>query len=178
MIGPLLLALFLLLGFGLVCSTIVGLPGGWILLCAAISLELLDGSIGVGPITFGWGIIAIASTIQITSEGLEFLAGSIGAKWGGASKRGMFAALVGGIVGTIVGTFTIPIPLFGSLLGSVMGSFGGAYLIEKKELENSKALKSATGAALGRTAGALSKIGLSFVMFVLLSISMGYNYLF
>jgi uncharacterized protein len=178
MVAISLLALFVILGLGMVFSTIIGLPGGWGILLAAILLEVVDVSLGVGPVSFGWWIIATSGVIQVASEVIEFAASALGAKWGGASKRGMWASLVGGIVGAIGGIFIIPIPIFGSLIGSVIGSFVAAFAAERKELENNQAIKSATGAALGRTVGALSKVGFSFAMLVILSLSMTYNYFF
>jgi uncharacterized protein len=169
---------FIVTGLGLVFSTLVGLPGGWLMIMGAILLENFDVSLGLGTTTFGWGMIALSGGIQILSEVVEFAAGAMGAKYGGASKRGMWAALIGGIFGAILGTFLIPIPLFGSLFGSIGGSFGAAFIVEKNEIDNSTALKSATGAALGRTIGALSKVGLSLAILVLLSSSMAWNYFF
>ena len=172
------LFLFVVSGFALVVSTIVGLPGGWILLFSAIALEAFDISLGLGPTTFGWWFIALAGGIQIGSEVVEFAAGALGAKYGGASKRGMWGSVFGGIAGAILGTFLIPIPLFGSLLGSVIGSFGAAYAVEIRELDNKNAIKSATGAALGRTIGALGKVGLTLSMLIVLTASMTINLFF
>jgi len=169
-------ALFITIGIGLAFSTVAGLPGGWILLLGAILLEWFDVSLGLESTTFGWWIIALAGVLQIISEVIEFIAGAMGAQIGGASKKGTLAAFFGGIVGAIIGTFLIPIPIFGSLLGSIMGSFGAAYYVESRDPENKDALKSATGAALGRTIGAISKVGLSLAMLVLLGFSMGFHY--
>ena len=172
------LILFFVIGFALVASTIVGLPGGWLLLLGAIVLEVFDVSLSLGPTTFGWWVIALAGGIQIGSEIVEFAAGALGAKYGGASKRGMWGSVFGGIAGAIFGTFLIPIPLFGSLLGSVIGSFGVAYAVELKELDNKDAIKSATGAALGRTVGALGKVGLTLSTLIVLTMSMALNLFF
>ena len=117
------------------------------------------------------GLFSFAFGLQITSEAIEFLAGAMGAKYGGASKKGMFGALVGGIIGTIVGTILIPIPLFGSLMGSIIGSFGVAFVVEHQIVKNEKALTSAMGAAIGRALGVLSKIGFTLAMLMLFGTS-------
>ena len=178
MLSILSIVLFAVIGLALVISTIIGLPGGWILLISAVALEVFDVGLGLGPITFGWWFIALSGGLQVGSEIVEFAAGALGAKYGGASKRGMWGAVFGGIGGAILGTFLIPIPLFGSLLGSVLGSFGTAYAIELKELDNKNALKSATGAALGRTVGALGKVGLTLSMLIVLTAAMAINLFF
>ena len=175
MMSILSVVLFFVVGLALVISTIVGLPGGWILLLSAIALEIFDVSLGLGVTTFGWWFIALAGGIQVTSEVVEFAAGALGAKYGGASKRGMWGSVFGGIAGAILGTFLIPVPLFGSLLGSVIGSFALAYTAEIKELDNKDAIKSATGAALGRTVGALGKVGLTLSMLIVLTAAMAIN---
>jgi len=169
-------SIFIVIGLCLSFSTIMGAPGGWILLLMAILLEYFDSSMGLDNTTFGWWVVAIAGIIQIISEAIEFIAGALGAKVGGASKKGAFAAFIGGIAGAIIGTFAIPIPIFGSLFGSILGSFGAAYYVESRDPENTEALKSATGAALGRTIGALSKVGLSLAMLAMLSLAMGVHY--
>lgn len=149
----------------------MGLPGGWMILALAVLLELFDESLGMKSSTFGWWIISFGLLLQVVAEVVEFLAGAMGAKVGGASKKGMFAALVGGMLGTIVGTFLIPIPIVGSLLGSILGSFVAAFWIEHNYLKNENAMKSAVGAAVGRAVGVLSKIGFSFGMIIIFGVS-------
>ena len=175
-------ALFSIIGIALTLSTIIGIPGGWILLFLAVGIEYFDVQLlqyGFQEVSFGWLFIGIGALIQIVSELVEFFAGMLGAKKGGASKKGMWFSLIGSIVGALLGTFVIPIPLFGSLIGSILGAFGFAYYIEKGELDTKEeALKSATYAAIGRAIGAVGKLGLTSSMAILLTLSMAFNLFF
>ena len=92
------------------------------------------------------------------------VAGALGAKAGGASRKGAVGSMIGSIVGLIIGTVLIPIPLAGSAIGAIAGAIVGAIAGEKmhgREMKNS--LKPAAGAAIGRILGALSKAPFALV---------------
>ena len=54
--------------------------------------------------------------------GITLLSGVLGARKGGAGRRGSVGALVGGLAGAVVGTLAIPVPLLGSLIGACAGA--------------------------------------------------------
>jgi hypothetical protein len=122
-----------------------------------------------------WWVFVISIVIAIIGEVLEFMAGALGAKKGGASKQGMLGALIGGFAGTIIGTFVIPIPIVGSLIGAILGCGIGAVIGELKATPDAQlkdTLKPAAGAVVGRILGALAKLPCAFVVWVLLSVAL------
>lgn len=169
---------FTISSFFLSLSTLIGVPGGWLILALAIGLEYFDQTWGLPAESFGWTVIGIGFALLVLGEIIEFFVGALAAKYGGASKKGAWFSLLGSIVGAFLGTFLVPIPLFGSLIGSMMGAFGFAYWIEKKDIDTSdaEALKSASYAAVGRALGACGKLGVTGITSVLLVMYLAKNY--
>src|SRR5882672_1546323 len=131
-IAYLIAAVFCLLGFVCVLSTILSIPGTWIMIGLALLIEVCD-SAYLPPEhaqTFGWWVIIACVALALLSEIIELAAGAAGAKRGGGSKRGMIGALIGGIAGAIGFTPFIPIPLLGTLIGALLGTFLGAIIGE------------------------------------------------
>lgn len=166
--------LFTILSFGCLIIVLVGIPGTWIMIGLAIGLEFLQrfwaptGSPWMFPI---WVFIVVI-LIAALGEVLELIAGAFGAKKGGASKKGMFGALIGGVFGALVGTIAIPVPLFGTLIGAIAGSAIGAIIGElnaapKVELKDT--IKPAVGAVVGRIMGTLAKFPCAVVVWFSLS---------
>lgn len=152
--------IFAMLAIASVVAVLVGLPGTWILLSIALLVEvLIDGSI------YTWWILVAALILTLIGEGLELLAGALGAKRAGASKSAMVWAVVGGMVGAILGTFLIPIPVLGTILGSALGSGACAALAESRvaldpELGVGRARRMASvgsGAFVGRLLAVIAK---------------------
>lgn len=129
---------------------LLGLPGIWLIVVAAMLYGWLIGYIGL------WTIVALV-LLGVLAELVEFLAGAAGSKSAGGSKRGMAGAVLGGLVGGILGTF-IPIPVLGTILGSVAGCFGGAYAVEWYiGKTHGDAARISYGAAKGRIFGLVAK---------------------
>lgn len=165
--------IFALLALGCILLSLAGLPGAWIMIALAVVVELIDGAWG-GSDTWGWTAIAICGGLALLGEGIELLSSAMGAKIGGASKRGMVAAIIGGIAGAIVCTPFIPIPLVGTLIGAVIGTFAGAVIGELTREDApspGKIAVSATTATIGRILGVVAKAGISAVCFAILVIS-------
>lgn len=166
--------LFVLVSIPLTLSTALGLPGTWLVIAMAALVDLAELSWRDGgePI-FGIWAFVIAIIIAGIAEVMEFLAGAAGAKAGGASRRGMVGALVGGFVGGIVGTFVIPIPFIGTLIGAALGAAGGALIGEmsKGGVSLRETVRPATGAAAGRVAGTVLKLGFAVAIWIQLSIA-------
>lgn len=152
----------------------LGLPGTWLIIAFAAFIDVIELLWkGDAEPTFGWVAFAIALLLAASAEVIEFLAGAAGAKAGGASRRGTVGALVGGFVGGIVGTFVIPIPLVGTLIGAALGAGGGALVGEltREGAGIRDTIKPATGAAAGRVAGTVVKIGFAIAIWMQLSIA-------
>jgi uncharacterized protein YqgC (DUF456 family) len=142
------LALVLML-VGLVGSILPGLPSTPLVLLAAIGHRLYFGEHGASL----W-VLGILLGLTLLSIGVDYLASMYGAKKLGATGRGVFGAVVGGIIG-----------LFFSLPGIILGPFLGALAFE---LAGGRHLKEASlagvGAMLGLLGGALGKLICCLVM--------------
>lgn len=167
---------FALLGVACLVLVVLGLPGTWVMIGIALVIEALDGiylSDEADP-TFTWWIIGLAILLAGVGELLEFLAGVLGAKKGGASRRGMIGSLIGGIVGAIVLTPLLPIPVVGTLIGALIGTFAGAVVFELSHPENNDVrdtVKPAVGATIGRLLGTLAKVPIAIVVWLTLSVA-------
>ncbi|MEO8428592.1 MAG: DUF456 domain-containing protein [Verrucomicrobiota bacterium] len=128
---------------GLVGSILPGIPGTPLVLLAAIGHRLYFGEHGASLWIFG-----ILLGLTLLSIAIDYLASMYGAKKLGATGRGIFGAVVGGIIG-----------LFFSLPGIILGPFLGALAFE---LAGGRQLKDASlagvGAVLGLLGGALGKL--------------------
>lgn len=152
--------LFLIIAIAGLVLNVLGLPGLWLLLLGAIIYAWVTGFDYVGKWTIG-ALFILAVIAEIT----ETMAGAVGAKRFGASKKAMFAAIVGGIVGSIAGSIFIPVPIVGTLVGMAVGSFAAAAGVERLIDDNNvRALKIGTGAAIGRLGGVLIKSGFGIAM--------------
>lgn len=163
--------------FGLVCvlSVAVGLPGTWLLLLVAVLIELSD------PLwlpagdrsTFSWWTLGAVFLIAVLGEVLESAASAIGAKYGGASRRGMIGSLVGALIGGIAGTILILIPVVGSVVGAVLGAAVGASLGEMTVdgTRLGSTMRPAGGAAIGRLLGTLGKLPCAAAVWVVLAVA-------
>jgi uncharacterized protein YqgC (DUF456 family) len=155
--GLILLVLFLILGF---ISIFFGLPGTWVILTASSVYGWATGFQRIGI-----PLLIILAGVAILAEVLEYLMGMAGATRFGASKKGAFVSLLGGIIGALV---LAPV-LFGlgALIGLFIGAFLGAFFYELFSNRNlKKSIKSGYGAFLGRFSGTMMKILLALGMVV------------
>jgi uncharacterized protein YqgC (DUF456 family) len=164
---------FALIGLACIGGIIFGLPGAWVIIALAVVINLIDGSYlteGRGE-TFDWRLIVGAIVLAAIGELLEFLAGAMGARTAGSSRRGAIGALIGGVAGAIAGA---PFGLvIGSLLGAVLGTFIGAIIGEisgREPMTMRQSLKPATGATIGRILGTLSKVPIAIIIWLVLTI--------
>ena len=158
-------ALLLIVGAGLFLN-ILGLPGLWLIVVAAIAYAWAFGFAYIG-----WGTIIALIVLGLLAELVEFFAGAAGSKQAGGSKRGMVGAIIGGIVGGIVGTPLIPIPIVGTVVGSVAGCFLGAYGIELLiGKSHGEATSISYGAAKGRMVGLIAKTGFGLAMAIVTAV--------
>lgn len=166
---------FGLIGAACVVLVVIGLPGTWIMLAIATLLDLLLApSVGDGAAFFGWKALGICAGVGVVGEILELFLAAEGARRGGASRRGAIGATIGGIIGAILGTiFLWFIPIIGSLIGAVVGAVGGAILgeLSRGNVAIRDTAKPATGAAIGRVLGTLSKIPCAVVVWLVLTIA-------
>ena len=169
-------AVFALIGLVCVGLVMLQLPGAWIMLALAVLIELFDQSyLSDEPaITFGWWWLGGCAVLLGIGELIELVASIVGAKKGGASRRGMWGALIGGIAGAIVFQVAVPIPIFGALVGAIVGTFIGAIVGEMtgrdpQTLQGS--VKPAIGASIGRIIASMSKVGIALAVWIVLCVA-------
>lgn len=167
--------LFAVIGMACVVAVFFGLPGTWILLGIALGIELVDTLYleRYNPQTFAWWLLIACLLLALLGELLEFLAGALGARSAGSTRRGAIGAVVGGLVGALAGVF-IPAPIVGSLIGAVIGTFLGAIAGELSGPEGKRlqqTFRPATGATIGRILGTLSKVPIAVAVWIALSVA-------
>ncbi|MEX2316882.1 MAG: DUF456 domain-containing protein [Pirellulales bacterium] len=171
-----LLALLLVLACGGAwLTTLVTMPGNWIVVgLAALFAWLLpageDGGRGMS-----WTAVLYLLALAVLGEIVEFGAGAAGAAKQGASRRSVALSIVGAMVGSFAGlAFGSPIPVLGSLVGAVLGgaagAFVGAYVGEawKGRAEDDR-IAAGRGAFVGRLWGTAGKLAVGAIMVVIVA---------
>jgi len=108
---------------------------------------------------------------------VEFLAGALGVKRAGGSRRGAIYSLGGGLAGGIVGMFVgLPIPIIGSAIAAVLcaslGAMAGAVIGENSiGRETGHSLQIGKAAFWGRLFGTLGKTAVGAIMVVIAAVA-------
>ena len=145
-----------------VASLVLGLPGTFLILGAAIVYAWLTGFNAVTWTTIGW-----LTALSLVGETLEFLSGTIGERGRRPSTRTMIWTVLGGVIGGIIAApFLFGI---GSLFGALAGAFAGAALAVRSEGADSRtALRTGFVAMRGRLLGFILKLAIAVLMIVVL----------
>lgn len=143
----------------------IGLPGNWVILGLAALWNWWVGA------EFGWSFFLLLIGLAALGEVIEFVAGMLGAKYFGGSKKGSWGGVIGAIVG---GILCAPIMFgLGALPGALAGAFAGCYLLERAHgMANSPALSAAMGTTLGRFGGFLVKLAIGITLIALITMKM------
>ncbi len=150
---------------------VLGLPGTWLMVGGTLILAWWRRDAGDGAM-FSNPVLVLICVLAGLGEVLEFLAGVVGSKVAGGSRRGALGALLGALVGGIGGTFLIPIPVLGSLLGAGLGAGLGAWGLELHSgREMRAALRSGAGAGVGRLSGATAKLIVALLIWVIIAVA-------
>ena len=159
-VGLLLLLTACLVAFA---SLLLGLPGTFLIVVAALMYAWATGFAAVTWSTIGWLLLLAA-----IGEGVEIFAGAAGAAGERPSRRAMIGALLGSVIGGLVGT---PV-LFGvgSLLGALAGAFiGAAVAVISEGGTMGAALSTGLAAFRGRLLGFVLKAAVAVVLLVVLA---------
>jgi hypothetical protein len=114
------LLVLLYTGLGLtLLSTMIGLPGNWILAVAALVVGLVT---GFAKLTVAH--LFVCAGFALLAEVIESLLGVVIVAKRGGSKLGMIGSIVGGFAGVILGGGLLP--PFGSVILGFVGAFFGA----------------------------------------------------
>ena len=112
------------------------LPGLLLVWAAVVVWGVVEGG------TVGWSVVAVATVVALVSQVVKYVLPGRWLRRAGVPDR---ALLVGGVVG-VVGFFVVPV------VGLFLGFALGVYAAERLRLRDSRAARTATGAAL-RAAG-------------------------
>jgi uncharacterized protein YqgC (DUF456 family) len=138
-----------LAGIGLVGIALPVVPGAPLLFAGLALGAWLDDFQYVSETT-----VAGLAVMAIATYGIDFVAGSLGAKKFGASPRAVFGAACGAVAG-----------LFFGLPGVILGPFVGAVLGELSAQRSlGEAGRAGLGATLGLALGAAAKLALGLSM--------------
>jgi uncharacterized protein len=168
--------LLILILLGCWSSTLLGLPGNWLMVVVTAAYAFLVPA--QWPAAFGWRALVAMLVLAALGEIVELLASVMGVTKTGGSRRGAVMALVGSIVGGILGVFIgMPIPLIGPVLAAVffagLGAMAGTILGEisvGQRLDTSWQIGKA--AFWGRLAGTLGKMLLGTAMIAVVVVAM------
>jgi uncharacterized protein YqgC (DUF456 family) len=147
-----------LLAVGLIGTVLPVLPGTTIILAAAIIHRLVLGA----EKSIGWKTIVALVLLALLSYVFDFLGSYFGAKYFGATKWGMFGAILGALVGLFFG-------LIGLFVGPVIGAIVGEVIAGKRMIDAGRA---GWGSLLGNIGAMLAKliIGLAMISIFLLNV--------
>ena len=139
-----------LFAVGLIGTVLPVIPGTTIILAAAIIHRMMLGA----EKSIGWRSIAILLLLTLATYALDFLSGYFGAKYFGATKWGMFGAVIGGLVGIVFG-------IIGLFVGPVIGAITGEFIAGKRLIDAGRA---GWGSLLGNLGGMIGKLVIALVM--------------
>jgi uncharacterized protein YqgC (DUF456 family) len=146
----------LVMGGALVGSILHVLPGAALIFLAALGHRLYFGPAGAST----WVLVVMAG-VALVAMFIDVLASVVGARKLGATRRGMWGAVAGGLVGLL---FSLP--------GLLLGPFLGAFLLECwGGRPVPQAAKAGLGAGLGLLVGTLANFVCCLVMIALFAAS-------
>jgi uncharacterized protein YqgC (DUF456 family) len=152
-----------------VALVLLQLPGTWIML--ALTALFAWWRWDEPRPSIGLWTLGVALALALLAELVEFVAGAIGSRTAGGSKRGAFGSMVGGVIGAIVGTFAIPVPIVGTLIGACLGAACGSMLGDIAAGREPQAVwKAGAGAAVGKLVGTVTKVGIALMMWLIIAI--------
>lgn len=162
--------LLLLINAAGVFLVLLQLPGTWLILGATSLMAWWRWDHQLFTL---WALVTLL-LLAILGEVVEFLGAAAGAAKEKSSKRAVVLAVVGGVVGALVGTVALAfVPIIGTLIGAVVGSglfsmLGDLWAGREMEL----AWQAGKGAALGRLWGAIGKVIVAGVMWLVVAVAL------
>ena len=135
---------------GLIGTVLPVFPGTTIILAAAIIHRIM-----LGPEkSIGWRTIVVLVLLTLGTYALDFLSGYFGARYSGATKWGMFGAVLGALIGIFFG-------IIGLFIAPVIGAILGEFVAGKRMVDAGRA---GWGSLLGNLGGMIGKLVIGLVM--------------
>ena len=139
-----------LFAIGLIGTVLPIVPGTTVILAASIIHRVMLGA----EQSVGWKTLALLTLLTVATYALDFLGGYFGAKFFGATRWGMFGAVLGVLAGLFFG-------LPGLFIGPVIGAIAGEIVGGKRMVDAGRA---GWGSLLGNLGGMLGKLLIGLVM--------------
>lgn len=156
------LTVFIVVLFLGVFSTVFGFPGTIIIFVDALVYALVTGFDKIGV-----KVLLLLIILSALAEALDFGLSMAGAERFGATRKGAWASVIGGIIGAVIMS-----PFFyglGALAGAFIGGFSGIFVIEIiRQREFKPALRASYGSLLGRVAAIVTKGLISLIMVIVI----------
>ena len=144
---------------GVLLSTIVGIPGNWILVGVAVVVALITGFTRMS-----WAYLLICVGLAALGEIIESLLGAVVVAGRGGSRWGVLGSMLGGFLGVVLAAGFYP-PL-GSVIFGFLGAFAGAVAGEYyKHRETERALRIGFWSFAGRAGAIAAKLGVGCGIF-------------
>lgn len=163
----------MILNAGGLLLVVFGLPGTWLMVAATLLAAWWqwDARRPASEQMFSITVLVAIVALALIGEVVEFLAGVVGTRTAGGTRRGAVGALIGTIAGAIIGT-AIPPPILGTLLGACAGAAIGAWGLELSGGRTMRAsLKSGAGAGVGRLVGTVAKLAIAVAIWVIVAVA-------
>ena len=139
-----------LFAVGLIGTVLPVFPGTTIILAAAIIHRIM-----LGPEkSIGWRTIVVLVLLTLATYALDFLSGYFGSRYFGATKWGMFGAILGALIGIFFG-------IIGLFVAPVIGAILGEFVAGKRMIDAGRA---GWGSLLGNLGGMIGKLVIGLVM--------------
>ena len=139
-----------LFAVGLIGTVLPVFPGTTIILAGAVIHRIM-----LGPEkSVGWRSIVLLVLLTVATYALDSLSGYFGAKYFGATKWGMFGAILGALIGVFFG-------ILGLFVGPVIGAIVGEFVAGKRMIDAGWA---GWGSLLGNLGGMVGKLVIALAM--------------
>jgi uncharacterized protein YqgC (DUF456 family) len=140
----------ILFAVGLIGTVLPVFPGTIIILAGAVIHRVM-----LGPEkSIGWWSIVVLVLLTLTTYALDFFSGYFGAKYFGATKWGMFGAVLGALIGIFFG-------IIGLFVGPAIGAIAGEFVAGKKMIDAGRA---GWGSLVGNLGGMIGKLVIGLIM--------------
>src|SRR5665213_4366275 len=143
------LLLYFILALVLLCGlyiNLIGAPGLWLMVFGTLAYAWMTGWQFAG-----WKSLLTVTILAGLAEVFEIIVAGAAARKAGASRAGLWGAIIGSIIGGILFTGLITIPIVGTVFGVCMGTFVGAIIGEMAAgTQGGDSLRIGLGAAKGR----------------------------
>jgi len=162
------LTILILLNVVWLATVPFALPGNWLIVITTSLFAWWRWDDGVfSPYT----LIAI-TVLALLGELIELFAGMGGARRAGAGLHGSIGAFIGALTGAVLGTLLIPVPFLGTVIGACLGAGLGAGTFELSAGRPiNKSLHLGLGAGLGQFLGAITKIGIGLLIWLIVAVA-------